>query len=755
MSKKLTRLTLLVVLCSSLLLSQFTWVGAQKLESPSAQATPTQDVLTIDATEVPFRVFEDEDIPLSGPYDSAYETFAIPNSWALSPGAELHLDMTVNYNKISSSDFGYPLAVGGGKLTLYLNDTLLGVLNLNENGNIQAVLPLPPKAFVSNRSDGRMAFYAELDAGDFCYVDEDFSLIIHPTSYFSLPHGIEAPAPEIINLSKILYQGTFVQESALIVLPNQPSVAELQAALTVAGGLGNISGNDLQIDTTTMSALTPEQQSSNNLILVGRPSAFTNLDVLDLPAPSIDGIFQILDSITDAGVIQLVNSPWSASNVVVLVSGNSDAGVIKAAQAVSTGVIRPHRFPNLAVVENVQPPQANQVDFPTSETNTFASMGYSNSLFDLRGFNVETYEFQIPLGWTVSENAYFELAYGNSSLLDFGQSGIVVLLNETPIGSVRFDSETSKNAINKVKMNLPQSAIIPGENQLEIQAYIYPNDICTPPQDEGNWINIWNDSVLSTPLTQKQMDMTTAINLTEYPAPFVFDFELNSTAFVLPENDLDAWRSAVKIASYLASQANTPIVTLSAFYGSDFPVDKRQNYHVIMIGKPSQLPIVDELGQLLPVPFEVGSDKAIEGNMRVIFNIPEDVPLGYVELLSSPWNSENVIVAILGNTTQGQVWAASAMTDATLRNQISGNLLIVNGVQVLASDTRLFPISGNPPATEEMPDVSILATPEASPQPVSQGQNWIPLALIIGFSLIILIIFIVLIGPYLQRRFRR
>jgi hypothetical protein len=474
-----------------------------------------------------------------------------------------------------------------------------------------------------------------------------------------------------------------------------------------------------------------------------------------LPAPSIDGIFQILDGITDAGVIQLVNSPWSASNVVVLVSGNSDAGVIKAAQAVSTGVIRPHRFPNLAVVENVQPPQANQVDFPTSETNTFASMGYSNSLFDLRGFNVETYEFQIPLGWTVSENAYFELAYGNSSLLDFGQSGIVVLLNETPIGSVRFDSETSKNAINKVKMNLPQSAIIPGENQLEIQAYIYPNDICTPPQDEGNWINIWNDSVLSTPLTQKQMDMTTAINLTEYPAPFVFDFELNSTAFVLPENDLDAWRSAVKIASYLASQANTPIVTLSAFYGSDFPVDKRQNYHVIMIGKPSQLPIVDELGQLLPVPFEVGSDKAIEGNMRVIFNIPEDVPLGYVELLSSPWNSENVIVAILGNTTQGQVWAASAMTDATLRNQISGNLLIVNGVQVLASDTRLFPISGNPPATEEMPDVSILATPEASPQPVSQGQNWIPLALIIGFSLIILIIFIVLIGPYLQRRFRR
>ena len=756
MSKKLTRLTLLVVLCSGLLFSQFISVGAQRLESPLVQATPTEDVISMDATQVPFTIFQEEDIPLSGPFDSTYFTFAVPNSWALSTGTELHLDMTVYQNRVFSSEFGYPLVTGGGTLTIYLNNTVLGVLNLNENGNVQTILPVPIGAFTSNRSDGRMAFYAELDAGDFCYVDEDFSLFIHPTSFFFLPHSIVAPAPDIVNLPKILYQGTFIQESALIVLPDKPSAAELQAALTVAGGLGNISQNNLPVDATMMSALTPEQRSSNHLILVGKPSAFTILENLGLPDPPVGGSFQITTGISDAGVIQLVNSPWDASKVVVLVSGNSDTGVIKAAQAVSTGVIRPHRFPNLAVVEEVQPPRAAQLAASSSETRTLASMGYSNSLFDFRGFNVETYGFQVPFGWTIAEDAYFEIAYGHSALLDFDQSGIIVLLNGTPVGSVRFDSETAKNAINQVKIDIPQSAIVPGVNQLEVQVYIYPDDICTPLESQGLWINIWNDSVLSVPLVQNQTDISTAVNLADYPAPFNFDLEMNGTAFVLPRNDLEAWRGAVKIVSYLASQANSPIVTLSAFYGDEFPEDRRQDYHVILIGRPSQLPVVDELSQVLPVPFEAGSDRAIEGNLRVIFDIPEDAPLGYVELLVSPWNPKNVIIALLGNSAQGEVWATSAMTDAALRSQISGNFVIVNGLQILASDTRVFPISGIPPSGEETPDVSINVTPNPDTQntPTPQGQNWIPLAIIIGVGLIVLTVFFVVIRPYLQRRSR-
>ena len=149
MRRKMTRISLLVILCSGLLLIQFISVSAQKLESPLIlQATPTEDGISMNATEVPFRIFQEGDILLSGPFSSDYYTFAIPNSWVLLPGAELHLDMTVNQNKVFSSEFGYPLVAGGGTLTVYFNGTVLGVLNLNENGNIQTTLSVPLGAFV-------------------------------------------------------------------------------------------------------------------------------------------------------------------------------------------------------------------------------------------------------------------------------------------------------------------------------------------------------------------------------------------------------------------------------------------------------------------------------------------------------------------------------------------------------------------------------------------------------------------------------
>jgi len=504
-----------------------------------------------------------------------------------------------------------------------------------------------------------------------------------------------------------------------------------------------------------MSALTPEQQASNHLLLVGKPSSFSILKDLNLPARAVNDKFQISTDNTDAGVIELVNSPWNVSSVIVLISGNSDVGIVKAAQALSTGVLRPNRLMNLAIVEDVQQTQTTQIAASTSETQTLASMGYLNNMFRFRGFNAVTYSFQMPLGWTVTDNAYFELAYGNSALIDYEQSGIIVLLNENPIGSVRFDAGTAENAVNRVKIEIPPTAIIPGINYLEVQAYIFPNDICTPPDVPGLWIQIWNESVLNIPLIQQQADIGAAVNLADYPAPFAFDLELGNTAFVLPKSDLEAWRGAVKMASYLAYQTNPSIVTLSAFYGDEFPEDVRQDYHVILIGKPSQLPIVDALSQTLPVPFETGSDNASEGNLRVIFNIPEDAPLGYVELLVSPWNPENVIIALLGNSTQGEIWAASAMNDATLRSQVSGNFVIVNDRQILASDTRVYPISENPTSAENVPEISILpATPETGLQPValSQNQDWIPMAMMVGVGLIVLIIIIVLIRSFLQRR---
>lgn len=751
MTKKFFRFLLLLTVIASILLGQTLLVRANSLSALPLQVIPTTQVVSINATKVPFSVLEnEEEIVLTGPFDAADFTFALPDAWVLSPGTQLFLSMTVNFNRSFYSEFGYPIVASGGTLSVYLNDNLLGMLNLNETGQVESVLPIPLAAFISERPDGLMEFYVELDAEDFCYIDEAFTLIIHSTSYFELPHEVVKPRVELTRLPAPLYQNTFISQSALLVVSDQPSAAELQAALTVAAALGSFSRNNLALDLTTMSALTPQQMTSNHIILVGKASSL-NLTGLEFPLKPSGGQFSNFGGNPEDGIIQMINSPWDISHVVLHITGNTDAAIVKAAQAFSTRILQPNRLANLAIVEEIRLPQGVPAIL---EKRTLAEMGYGNLTFNARGFRTSSYTFQIPPGWTVTGDAYFELLFGNSALVDFEQSGINVLLNGRPIGSVRLDAETAKNSVNRAKMVLPEFAILPGTNQLEIQINLVPAAFCAPPDIRGLWATVWNQSVLNTPIIQQPIDFTNTLGLSDYPAPFVYDLELGTTAFVFSKGDLDAWRGAARIASYLAYRASPQIVTLSAFYSDELPAEVRPNYNFLLIGRPSQLSVVNDLKQYLPVPFDE-NDVALENSLRVRYNIPANNPLGYIEFLTSPWNSENVIIALFGNTLQGVSSAALTLTDDLLRSHVSGNFVIVNGNQIIASDTRVFPVSGNPTATSDQQLVVVPTMDLASQMAQKQHVDWIPSAILIITAIIVVILAIVLIGPLKQRLIRR
>lgn len=750
MFTKFFRFLSVVILGVSILLAQVFLVDAQAPSNLSFQVIPTTPVVSVNDTRVPFSILQDEEIVLRGPFDAADFSFAIPDAWALSAGAQVFLSMTVNFDRSFYSDFGYPIVASGGTLSVYLNDNLLGMLNLNETGQIERTLPIPLDAFISERPDGLMDFYVELDANHFCYVDEAFTMVIHSSSYFELPHQVVKPALDLTRLPAPLYQNTFIPESALLVVPDQPSAAELQAALTVAAGLGNLSQNNLLLDLTTMSALTPQQMASNHIVLVGKASSL-NLTGLELPLRPSDGQFKNLGELPDNGVIQMINSPWDISHVILHVSGNTDAGIVKAAQAFSTGTLLPGRLTNLAIVEEIR----SERGIPTvPDKRTLAEMGYGNFNFNARGFRATSYIFQIPPGWTVTNDAYFELVFGNSALVDFEQSGITVLLNGRPIGSVRLDAETAKNSYNRAKMMLPEFAILPGTNRLEVQITLFPSDFCAPPDIRGLWATVWNESVLNTPIVQQPIDFTTTLGLADYPAPFAYNLELGSTAFVFSRGDIEAWRGSARIASYLAYRTGTPIVTLAVFYSDELPMEALANYNFLIIGRPSQLSVISDLNSYLPAPF-VENDIALENSLMVRYNIPESSPLGYIEFLTSPWNSKNVIFGLFGNSAQGVSWATQALTDDLLRSQVSGNFVIVNGSQIIASDTRLLPVSVSPTVSSDQQIVVIPTMGPESEMPKKQYVNWIPSAIGVVTGIIFVILVVVMIRPLRQRHIMR
>jgi hypothetical protein len=68
----------------------------------------------------------------------------------------------------------------------------------------------------------------------------------------------------------------------LIVVPDQPTAGELQAAMSVAAGFGMMTGGDLLLNLVPLGELTEEARVGNHLIFVGKPTGFPDLAQVDL-----------------------------------------------------------------------------------------------------------------------------------------------------------------------------------------------------------------------------------------------------------------------------------------------------------------------------------------------------------------------------------------------------------------------------------------------------------------------------------------
>lgn len=683
------------------------------------------------------------EISLRGPYDTSTTTFGLPANWKFTGDAKISLNITTSFN--TSFVDGEAAAIGG-ILTISFNRSTVATLVLNQVGNFTYEVAVPARYLDSARVDGLMELRYTLDSGGSCVADQNMNVIVNPSTSTTFTYEEQQPSTDLSAFPRPIVQSTIYPDLALVVVPDEPTATELQSAFTVAAGFGNIAANRLGLDLVTVSQLTDEQKTATHLIFVGKAASLPTLTELDLPLEVTGGSFAFPEGGQDNGVVQMANSPWAIKNVVMVVSGNTDLGTLKAAQAVSTGVFQANTAPNLAVVESVQ----DAVPAPMVADQSFADMGYTAGQFTSRGVDSQFYNFYLPSGSTLSSDAYLDLAYGNSSLLNYDTSGLVVFLNSQPIGSVRFSDETAGQAVNRIRISVPAAAAIPGENRIEVRSSLEPLDNCTDPNLRGLWAVVWPESKLHLPFTPTQFNNQMALDLSAYPSPMVYDSTLGTTAVVVQRNDVGAWRKFVQAASYLGDRSNGAVTKLAVFYDDEAVSADLADYNVIVVGRPSQLAVMDQLNSVLPVPFEPGSDMTQGDFLQVTYQIPPEVPVGYVELLPSPWNEEKALIAALGNTPEGVAWGISALVDPVVRSQLAGNVAVINNTQVQAIDTRLMM-----PSIPEPVQANTAEAPEDLPEPIVPTDSrpvWLLPALIIAVVLILVVILVAILSNFRSNR---
>ncbi len=729
MNKRLSTIFLSIMLCVVLFASNVHEAYAQ---------TPTGDGVVTLAN------LGKSEISLTGPFDTSTISFGLPADWKFTGNARLDLNLTTTLNAVSQNDLTQSI---GGTLAVSFNRTTVATLVLNEVGTFDYSIDIPLALLTSPRLDGLMELRFTLNSGISCVANQQMNVIINASSQTLFLYEEQMPDVSLIGFPRPIVQSTIFPDLAIIVIPDEPTAMELQSAFTVSSGLGNLSGGALGLELVTVSQLTDVQKATSHLIFIGKAASIPTLAELTLPLEVQIGSFALPDGSQDNGVIQMVNSPWATKNVVLVVSGNTDVGTLKAAQAVSTGVFQENTSPNLAIVEGILD---SAVPVPLVADQSFADLGYSTQQFTNRGVDSRTFDFNIPSGSTLASDAYLELAFGHSALLDYNISGIVVLLNNQPIGSVRFSDATAGQAMSKIRVTIPPSIVIPGTNRVEIRASLEPLDHCTDPNLRGLWAVVWPDSRLHLPFTSSQFNIQASLDLSAYPAPMIFDSTLSTTAVVFRRADLESWRTFTRVAAYLGDRSNGAITKLNVFFDDDLSAVDLSKYNLIVVGQPSQLAIMDELNDSLPVPFQKGSDVTQNKFLQVTYQVPPEVPVGYLELMPSPWNSEKVLIAAFGNTVAGVNLGISALVDSPLRSQLAGDFAMINDARVQTVDTRLeLPVVSAPVA--ENPSVVGTPLPQIN-SPLPSRPAWLLPVLVLAIALIIIVIVIAILTNFRNTR---
>jgi hypothetical protein len=451
------------------------------------------------------------------------------------------------------------------------------------------------------------------------------------------------------------------------------------------------------------------QQASEHLIFVGKPDQLPPLAELSLPLPIVNDTRTFdpdaVGGSTDDGILQMIVSPWNPARAVLVVSGNTDAAVVKAGQTISTGSFATAITiePNLSLIASV----AESVDAAMMELvadeRTFADLGYESVIHERQGYLEVEYEFTIPPGYVAGIESYLDIVFNHSAIIDYGRSGISIKMNDQVIGSIEFDDESTERSIDR--MSIPPTTLHVGQNRLQVLIAIFPRAKCLPPNLNGIWATVWAESLLYLPLQEVGITNATFVDLRRYENLLLADPSLSNSLFILPHDKPTAWQVATDMTSYLGKQFQGEMFEAKSAFANDVPDNLRTGYNWVVVGRPSTLPVLQELGENLPLPFIPDSDVAITGGSTIEYRMPSDINLGYLQLLASPWDIDRFVLAVLGNTPTGIMEAGNALIHDS--SDLAGNFAVVVQGQIRSGDTRGGPL-GAELATNDMLSTTLM-----------------------------------------------
>lgn len=552
------------------------------------------------------------------------------------------------------------------------NDVRLGSAALtseNADGG-ELVVRIPAENLVQGYNVLHVEFYMGI-ADDFC-IDVDNPAVwavVHKSTSLKLTPKTVAPDVDLNVFPLPFIESSPVATNKItLIVPDKPGTGELNSLAAVGATLGKQSGGWLPIEVETMSlsdALKAEPEG--NLIVVGTSDEIKKLS--SSLAPNVEQ--------TGAGVLVEQISPFDDTALILAVTGESQADVEKAGQALTNSDLYPRISGGTASIVELPAAASSQDLIGTSYT--FEQLGYTDTA--VYGSREQSVSFNIPLKalWQKNTDAVLDLHFIHSSLLSGDSFTLTVSINNLPVGSVvlKGASESDRHEVFQIPLSFFQT----GVNFLTVQSSIqlsddFSNDInyCTDEHYNRAWLTIVSDSQMTFPSTPDQV----TANIANFPYTFIGESDLSQLAFVLPDtpkdSDLQVLSTlAVRIGQITEASSLWPHVLTAKAAAKQEEIYPYQ----LLIGMPLDNSAILDVGDDLPQPFDAKSGEALPvAELSTIDTSKIDT--GYIEAFMTKNNVPNLVVS--GNNAAGMALAAAQLGDAAQSALLVGDLAIVTSI---------------------------------------------------------------------------
>ena len=224
----------------------------------------------------------------SGIYDNVEVLFKVPADWNIIFGSHV----TIKYSVRMLPDEAQRFFNTGQYPTLYVhyNYWQIATITINKPGDFQLDIPITQSMAVGLKNGSSVLGFT-YDNGVGCINNNGVSVSLDPESTLNLSYATKQVEPALSTLPGPFFPpgNIGIQNITTLIVPDRPSISELQAALSTAASLGSLAKGQGELNLVKLGNLTDDARKNNNLILVGKSFSLPILNKMVLPAAMRSG----------------------------------------------------------------------------------------------------------------------------------------------------------------------------------------------------------------------------------------------------------------------------------------------------------------------------------------------------------------------------------------------------------------------------------------------------------------------------------